>query len=63
MKNPYYFLEKESKKAIDYAVKTKSIVVTCIDGFRTDEEALRLRDLLWYARDRGVVVHFVPKNI
>lgn len=53
-------VEPIAKEAIDEAKKHKAIVATCIDGYVTDKEAILLKDLLWYARDNGVVVHFVP---
>lgn len=53
-------VEPIAKKAIDTAKKEKAIIVMCIDGYQTEGEALYLRDMLWYARKKGVVVHFVP---
>lgn len=56
------YLEQDAYEAIEDAVKHKSGVLMMIDGFRTDDEALCLRDMLWYARNRGVEVIFVPES-
>lgn len=59
----YPMLEKGAKAAIDYAKKEKGgICITTVDGFLSDQEATHLRDLLWYARDNGVEVDFVPEK-
>lgn len=58
----YKYLEKKAKKAIDNCVKNKAVLLMMVDGFITDQEALHLRDLLWYARDNKVEVNFVPKS-
>lgn len=55
------YLEKIAKKAIDSCVKEKAKLLMCVDGFQTPEEALHLKALLWYAREKGVEVTFVPK--
>lgn len=57
----YKHLEKGAKKAIDCAKKNKCIVLMMVDGFISDNEALILRDLLWYARNNNVEVTFVVK--
>lgn len=57
----YKYLEPKAKKVINSAKKSKAIVLMMIDGFQTDVEALYLRDMLWYARDCGVVVEIIPK--
>lgn len=56
-------LEETAKAVIDNAKENKAIIVMCVDGFQTDDEALKIRDMLWYARNNGVVVHFVPEKI
>lgn len=53
-------IEPIAKKAIDEAKKQKAIVITCINGFQTESEALFLRDMLWYAKNKGVEVRFMP---
>lgn len=53
-------LEPQAKSAVDYCVKYKAKMVMMVDGFITDKEALYLRDLLWYARNKGVEVTMVP---
>lgn len=59
----YKHLEPKAKKAIDHAKKQDSTgILMMVDGFITDEEALILRDMLWYARNNGVVVKMVPKR-
>lgn len=55
-------IEKVAKQAIDTAKKEKAIIVTCIDGYKTNDEALLLRDMLRYAKEAGVTIHFVPDN-
>jgi len=55
-------LEPVAKKTIDKAKKQGAIVLMCVDGFQTDFEALCLRDMLWYARKNGVVIHFIPEK-
>jgi hypothetical protein len=62
MSNPDNFSFLISKQVIDEAVKKDAIVLTCVDGYQTDVEALILRDMLWYARNNGVVVQFIPKE-
>lgn len=58
MNNP----EPIAKKAIDEAAEERAVLITCIDGYQSAEEALYLRNMLWYAREKGVVVHFVPTD-
>lgn len=58
----YLYLEEKSKEAVDYAVKNKAVITTCIDGYISTIEALILKDFLWYARENGVEVIFVPKK-
>lgn len=53
-------LEKGAKEAVRRAKKAGANIIMMVDGFITDEEALALRDLLWHARDNGVVVTFTP---
>lgn len=55
-------VEKIAKQAIDEAKKENAVIIMCVDGFQTEDEALYLRDMLWYARNNGVVVHFVPEK-
>lgn len=58
----YNRLEPEAKRMIDDA-KWKDIqCVMMIDWFQTDDEALILRDMLWYARDNGVTFLIIPKD-
>ncbi len=58
----YPYLEKEAKRCIDEA-KWKDIeVFLMIDWYQTPVEALHLMDFLWYARDNGVTMRFVPKK-
>lgn len=56
-------VEPVSQQAIDECVKNDAVLITTVDGYQTESEALYLRDMLWYARNKGVVVHFVPKEI
>lgn len=58
----YPYLEKVAKHAIDASWKDWAILITCIEWFQTDEEALNLRDFIHYASDIGVEVRFVPNN-
>ena len=56
-------VEPRFKEACKAAKKEESIILTCVDGFITDAEALILRDALWYARNEGVSVQFVPADV
>lgn len=56
----YKHLEPVAKAAIDAAKAINGPVLMMIDGYKTDNEALILKDLLWYARDNGVEVIMVP---
>lgn len=58
----YLYLENKSKEAVDCAKQNKAVVLTCIDGYKTMQEALILLDFLWYAREKGVEVTFVSKK-
>lgn len=58
----YLFLEKTAKKAIDESKKQGATILMMVDGFITDKEALHLRDMLWYARNKGVEIIFVPNE-
>ncbi len=54
-------LEPIAKQAVDSVVDGHcDILLTTIGGFQSDAEAVHLRDMLWYASDKGVVVQFVP---
>lgn len=56
-------LEPKAKEAIDAVAEGNAdILLMQVAGFQSDAEALALRDLLWYAHDRGVPVQFVPKD-
>ena len=55
-------LETFAKKAVDSIKEKDTVLVTAVDGYISDKEALHLRDFPWYARDNGVVIHFVPKQ-
>jgi len=54
----YKHLELKAKEAVNFAKKNGCLMLTCIDGFITDDEALKLRDLLWYAKSKKVAVMF-----
>ena len=56
----YIYLEKDAKKCVDESKKGNKKILTTVDGWITDKEALILRDFLWYARDNNVEVIFVP---
>jgi len=56
-------VEKIAEKAIDEARKEGAIIVMTVEGYQTESEALYLRNMLWYARNNGVVVHFIPKEV
>jgi hypothetical protein len=62
MKTKILNVEPIAKKAIDEARKEGAVIVMMVDGFQTESEALYLRDMLWYARNNGVVVNFVPEE-
>jgi len=53
-------VEKIAKKAIDDSKKNDAVLLMMVDGFQTESEALYLRDMLWYARNEGVEVRFIP---
>ena len=55
-------LEPVAKKAIDDCIKKDARLLMMVDGFISDAEALLLRDMLWYARLKGVMVIFAPKE-
>lgn len=55
-------LEEGAKNVIDEAVKTKAIVLMQVVGFITADEALLLRDMLWYAYKKGVTIKFLPQG-
>lgn len=57
----YPHLEPVAKQAVDATRDEADVLLTHIGGFITDEEALKLRDLLWYAYDNNVAVTFAPK--
>lgn len=61
LKKKYSHLEEKAKKAINAAANIGAKIVMMVDGYITDEEALNLRDFLWYARDNGVTVELCPK--
>ena len=53
--------EPGAKAAIDaVAAGSAELLLMTVDGFITDDEAKRLRNLLWYARQRNMSVQFVP---
>jgi len=56
----YERLEPEAKRMIDEASWNDIQVMMMVDWFQTDDEALILRDMLWYARDKGVTIQLVP---
>ncbi len=58
--NKYKNLEPEAKEKIDEARDREGNILTMVDGFITNKEALILRDILWYARNNGVPITFVP---
>lgn len=59
----YPYLEPQAKKAINEA-KWKDIqIFMMIDWYQTPIESIHLMDMLWYARDNGVTVLFVPSKI
>lgn len=65
----YTRLEPIAKLAIDACKKANknrwydpTHLMMMVDWFITDDEALILRDMLWYARDNGVEIHMVPNK-
>lgn len=58
----YPFLEPIAKKAIDEASWKDIEIFMTIDGYQTPVEAIHLMDMLWYARDNGVTVRFIPSK-
>lgn len=56
----YDFMTPVQKETVDTAKADNFLVMMMVDGFQTIEEAVMLRDMLWYARDNGVEVHFIP---
>lgn len=63
MYKKYPFLEKVAKTAIDEAKKESAEIFMMVDWFQTPQEALHLMDMLWYARDNGVVIRFIPNDL
>ncbi|MDD4410844.1 MAG: hypothetical protein PHE32_04025 [Candidatus Shapirobacteria bacterium] len=61
-KNTYPYLDEKLKETVDFAIKNKANIVSCVDGYISGKEALILKDFLWYARDNGITVVFVPKE-
>jgi len=59
----YKNLEAKVKEAVIYSKRKEAKIVTTVDGYITDDEALKLRDFLWYARDNGVEVVFVSNKV
>lgn len=59
----YPRLEPWARKAIKAARKAEGFLVMMVDWFQTDDEALILRDMLWYARDKWVLVYIIPPSI
>ena len=55
----YKYLENTAKKTILYAKNNKIPVLMTIDGFKTDKEALHLRDMLWFAKESEVEIMFI----
>lgn len=53
--------EPVAKMCIDKAKKEWAVVLMMADWYQTDEEAIILRDMLWYARDKWVEITFVSK--
>jgi hypothetical protein len=43
------------------SIEKPEMVVMMVDWFQTDDEALILRDMLWYARDKWVTITIIPK--
>lgn len=61
MKKKYSHLEPTAKSAVVAARKHgNAVILMMVDGFISDQEALHLRDMLWFARDNYVEVRFVP---
>ncbi len=57
----YPRLEPEAKRMIDEAKKDDILCMMMVDWFQTDDEALILKDLLWYARDNWVPILMTPE--
>ena len=58
----YERLEPKAKEMIDKAsIEKPEMVVMMVDWFQTDDEALILKDMLWYARDKWVTITIIPK--
>lgn len=62
MSSLFQNLPSVGKDAVDEAKRVGEVIIMCIDSFQTDEEALMLRDLLWYAKQERVPVEFVAEN-
>lgn len=59
----YPHLEPEAKAGIDRAREEKiDYFVFMPVGFKTDEEALILKDLIWYAYNNGVTIMIPGKD-
>lgn len=58
----YERLEPTAKEMIDEASQKDVQVMMMVDWFQTADEALILRDMLWYARDKGVTVILIPNT-
>lgn len=56
----YPFLEPQAKRAVDDAKGHDTIIMMMVDGYQTIEEAMILKDFLWYARDNWVTIQFIP---
>lgn len=56
----YPYLEKVAKEMLDKASKEDTEVFMMVDGYQTLQEALILKDFLWYARDNWVTIQFIP---
>ena len=55
-------LEPVAKEAIDTAKRDKTFIMMTIDGFRIDEEALILLDMLRYANQKKVEIRIIPNG-
>ena len=58
----YKHLENLARTTVDACAKKRAVLITAVDGFPTDQDALCLRDMLCYARDKGVEVILVPHD-
>ena len=63
IKSRYPYIDEHAVKVTDYAKKHYTKILTMVDGYQTTEEALLLRDWLWYAQDNGVEVVFAPSTL